>query len=57
MADPDTTSILIVDDLPEKLLAIESILEESGRTWSPCAPGEEALKQVLKRTSPSSCST
>src|SRR5215212_9630222 len=31
MADPDKTSILIVDDLPEKLLVYQSVLEELGQ--------------------------
>jgi signal transduction histidine kinase/CheY-like chemotaxis protein len=48
MADVDTTSILIVDDLEEKLLAYRSILEESGQNIVTARSGEEALKRVLK---------
>jgi signal transduction histidine kinase/DNA-binding response OmpR family regulator len=49
MAEQDTTSILIVDDLPEKLLAYRSILEEFGPNAITVPSGEEALKQVLKK--------
>ena len=31
MADADKTNILIVDDLPEKLLVYRSVLEELGQ--------------------------
>ena len=48
MADVDTTSILIVDDLAEKLLAYRSILEEFGPNIVTARSGEEALKCVLK---------
>jgi signal transduction histidine kinase len=48
MAALDKTSILIVDDLPEKLLAYETLLEELGQNVISVRSGEEALKQVLK---------
>lgn len=47
MAD-DKTSILIVDDLPEKLLVYRSVLEELGQDIVTANSGEEALRQVLK---------
>src|SRR5580704_1473121 len=48
MAGIDTTNILIVDDLPEKLLVYRSILEDLGQNLVFVRSGEEALKQVLK---------
>jgi signal transduction histidine kinase/DNA-binding response OmpR family regulator len=48
MAGIDTTNILIVDDLPEKLLVYRSVLEELGQNLVFVRSGEEALKQVLK---------
>ena len=48
MADPDKTSILIVDDLPEKLLVYRSVLEELDQDLVTANSGEEALRQVLK---------
>ena len=48
MADAGTTSILIVDDLPEKLLVYRSILEELGQNLVFAGSGAEALRQVLK---------
>jgi signal transduction histidine kinase/DNA-binding response OmpR family regulator len=46
--DDDTTSILIVDDLPEKILVYRSVLEELGQNIVTAASGAEALKQVLR---------
>ncbi len=48
MAGIDTTNILIVDDLPEKLLVYRSILEDLGQNLVFVRSGEDALKQVLK---------
>ena len=48
MSDPDATSILIVDDLPEKLLVYRSILEELGQNLVTAGSGDEALRQVLR---------
>ncbi|HUR54472.1 MAG TPA: response regulator [Gemmataceae bacterium] len=44
----ETTNILVVDDLPEKMLVYESILEELGQTIVKAKSGEEALAHVLK---------
>jgi signal transduction histidine kinase/DNA-binding response OmpR family regulator len=48
MSDPDKTNILIVDDLPEKLLAYQVLLEELGQHVVAVRSGAEALKQVLR---------
>jgi CheY-like chemotaxis protein len=37
-------NILIVDDLPEKLLVYETILEEMGHNLVTATSGEEALR-------------
>jgi signal transduction histidine kinase/DNA-binding response OmpR family regulator len=47
MAD-DKINILVVDDLPEKLLVLETILEELGQNVVSVRSGEEALRQVLR---------
>ena len=46
---PEKASILVVDDLPEKLLVIETILEDLGQELVVVRSGTEALKEVLKR--------
>jgi signal transduction histidine kinase len=46
--DPDKTDILIVDDLPEKLLVYRTILEELGQNLVVARSGEEALREVLR---------
>jgi signal transduction histidine kinase/DNA-binding response OmpR family regulator len=46
--DDEKTNILVVDDLPEKLLAYHSILEELGQNVVTARSGEEALRQVLR---------
>src|SRR3954470_15744365 len=46
MTDPKV-SILIVDDRPEKLLALEAVLEDLGETIVRAYSGREALRQVL----------
>jgi signal transduction histidine kinase/DNA-binding response OmpR family regulator len=43
----DKTNILIVDDLPEKLLVYQTILEELGQNLITARSGTEALRQVL----------
>lgn len=48
MDDLEATNILIVDDLPEKLLVYRSILEDLGENLVTVRSGPEALKQVLK---------
>ena len=45
----EKVSILVVDDLPEKLLVIETILEELGQTLVVVRSGADALKEVLKQ--------
>src|SRR5687767_14588050 len=47
-ADDDKTSILIVDDLPEKILVYRTVLEELGQTIVTASSGAEALRQVLR---------
>jgi signal transduction histidine kinase/DNA-binding response OmpR family regulator len=42
------TNILVVDDLPEKLLAYRTILDELGQNIITAVSGEEALKAVLR---------
>jgi signal transduction histidine kinase len=49
MSDDFKTNILVVDDLPDKLLAYRSILEELGQNLITVGSGEEALKEVLQR--------
>ncbi|MCI0699632.1 MAG: response regulator [Planctomycetia bacterium] len=44
----EPTNILVVDDLPEKLLAYQIILEELGQNLVTANSGEEALRAVLK---------
>lgn len=48
MGAPEVTNILIVDDLPEKLLVYRSFLDELGQNVVTARSGEEALKAVLK---------
>ncbi len=48
MADADKTHILVVDDLPEKLLVYQTILEELGQHIVMARSGAEALRQVLQ---------
>jgi signal transduction histidine kinase/DNA-binding response OmpR family regulator len=47
MTAEDKIDILIVDDLPEKLLVLESILEELGENIVKASSGAEALRLVL----------
>src|SRR5215216_6633590 len=42
-------NILIVDDYPENLLALEAILEDLGQTLVRASSGEEALRHLLKQ--------
>src|SRR5690606_21812826 len=42
-------NILIVDDLPEKLMVYETILEEMGHNLVTAHSGEEALRLILKQ--------
>jgi PAS domain S-box-containing protein len=45
----DRINILVVDDLPDKLLVLESVLEELGENVVTARSGAEALQQVLKQ--------
>jgi signal transduction histidine kinase/DNA-binding response OmpR family regulator len=47
MSDFDKTNILVVDDLYEKRLGYEAVLEELGQNVILVGSGAEALKQVL----------
>lgn len=46
--DSEKVNILVVDDLPEKLLVYRTILEELGQNLMTVSSGEEALKMVLQ---------
>jgi PAS domain S-box-containing protein len=48
MAHPAPVKILLVDDRPENLLALEAILEGHGYDLVRATSGEAALKQVLR---------
>src|SRR6476661_4916361 len=48
MPDSQRTKILIVDDLEEKLLVYQVILQELGQDLVYAHSGAEALKQVLQ---------
>ena len=45
----DKVNILVVDDLPEKLLVLETVLEELGQNIVTARSGEEALRRVLEQ--------
>ena len=45
----EPVNILVVDDLPEKILVYRTILEELGQNLVAVNSGQEALKQVLKQ--------
>jgi signal transduction histidine kinase/DNA-binding response OmpR family regulator len=47
MSDSEKTYILVVDDLQEKRLAFEAVLENLGQNIVTATSGNEALKQVL----------
>jgi signal transduction histidine kinase/DNA-binding response OmpR family regulator len=49
MDNTDIVNILIVDDLPEKLLVLETVLEELGQNIVMARSGPEALREVLQR--------
>jgi PAS domain S-box-containing protein len=47
-AEPLTTSILLVDDHPSNLLALEAILEPLGQRLVRASSGQEALRHLLR---------
>jgi CheY-like chemotaxis protein len=47
MSKQEKVNILVVDDLPEKILAMELILEELGENVISVRSGREALRQLL----------
>ncbi len=49
VATDDRSDILIVDDLPDKLLAFGALLEDLGQNLVYAHSGAEALRQVLQR--------
>src|SRR4051794_39960318 len=49
MSDADKVNLLVVDDLAEKLLVMESILGELGQNLVVARSGEEALRRVLEQ--------
>ncbi|AKJ29499.1 chemotaxis protein methyltransferase CheR [Caldimonas brevitalea] len=46
---PPPGSILIVDDLPDKLLVLQTVLEDLGQNLVFARSGREALREVLQR--------
>ena len=46
---PDSVSILLVDDRPENLLALEAALEPLGQDLVKASSGEEALRLLLRQ--------
>ena len=48
METMQTHKLLLVDDIPENLFALESILEDKGREFVKANSGEEALRLLLK---------
>jgi CheY-like chemotaxis protein len=49
MTNDEAVDILVVDDLPEKLLVIETILEGLGQNIVTARSGREALRYLLDR--------
>ena len=47
-SDQDKVNILMVDDSPDKLLAMESVLDDLGQNLVKASSGEEALRLLLK---------
>jgi signal transduction histidine kinase/DNA-binding response OmpR family regulator len=48
MSNAEKANILVVDDLPEKILVLRSVLEELGQNVVAARSGEEALRLVLE---------
>ncbi|WP_394821681.1 ATP-binding protein [Pendulispora albinea] len=49
-SEPDVANILLVDDRPENLLALEAILAQPGYRLVTAASGEDALRLALRET-------
>lgn len=49
MEKPEATSILLVDDRPERLLALQTILEPLNQNLVPASSGNAALRELLHR--------
>src|SRR6516225_9475077 len=49
MVAEDKANILVVDDLPEKLLSMELILQDLGQNVVTARSGREALRRLLER--------
>ena len=47
--DADRTAILVVDDRPDKILVLRSVLEDLGQVIVSAGSGDEALRHVLER--------
>ena len=48
MQNPPKTNVLVVDDEPRSLLAMQELLSGPGRSVVPAGSGKEALRQILK---------
>src|SRR6516165_11081447 len=48
MPGSDTISVLVVDDLPDKLMVFETVLEQLGVNVVTARSGDEALRCVLE---------
>src|SRR5271166_2095593 len=48
MPTADKANILVVDDLPDKLFVLQSVLEELGQNVIAARSGEAALRRVLE---------
>jgi signal transduction histidine kinase len=49
MDKPQVTNILLVDDRPERLLALRTVLEPLNQNLVPAESGESALRELLRR--------
>src|SRR3977135_2535096 len=49
MSGDERVNILVVDDLPDKLLAFQVVLEELGQNLVMVNSGAEALRELLQR--------
>ena len=49
MGSPEKINILVVDDLPDKLLALQTVLESLGENVVTARSGREALRRLLQQ--------